>query len=810
MWLGVCLADEPGRNAGCGIKGEDKALGKVHEHMQRISAAAGTADSRNPAIRLELFSAIMHSYRALPIFFPVITAALGLTFEPAMPAWLVVVWWLVIVALHVEYHFHQHRYFDADVAPSEVKGWIRATATRYWLMNIAWLGLFPLFWNAGGDIQNFAILMIFVVHVVMASQTAFHIAPITISVTLPIMAGVIGMCISTFETAYLALGIACTPTYLYLLRLAQQQRKAAEETLDLRLRNADLIRDLGHARDVSEAARRQAEEANDQLKRREHYFRALVENAFDVVLVTDENAIIQYASPAASKLGLEPDALIGMNSLDFLTGEQRNEVLGIAVSSEGGATTSTYELLVPDYKGNPLWIEATLTNLLGDENVRGYVINLRDISERKRAESEQRSQFQVLQALATGEPLTEVMTRLAIGAEETNPGARSAVFLLDGTKDLITCAAPSLPEDFGSWIGEFWNMEKEGFFGQAAMAGTRIVVTNLQDRQHGEFVASYMRKAGIQTLWFQPILSHNGNVIGSFALYFPAATEPGAWENDYLSGVAHLCSIAIERRRSEENLRRATESAELANRAKTKFLANMSHELRTPLNAIIGFSEIMRQQMFGPLGTERYIEYTNDIHDSGRHLLNVIDDILDISKIEAGRYAIEEDEIDFANVLRWSIEMMRARTIEKQQTVSLALPDEMPSLHADQRAMRQVMLNLLSNASKFTPDGGKIELSVAIDGQGDLRLTVADNGIGIPADKLHEVLEPFGQVDDTSARQHGGTGLGLPITKSLIEMHGGSFMLQSEFGHGTTATMTLPGWRLVWNDANAKAATPGA
>src|SRR5690606_27080080 len=118
------------------------------------------------------------------------------------------------------------------------------------------------------------------------------------------------------------------------------------------------------------------------------------------------------------------------------------------------------------------------------------------------------------------------------------------------------------------------------------------------------------------------ILSHNGSVIGSFALYFPIAVEPGAWENDYLSGVAHLCSIAIERRRSEENLRRATESAELANRAKTKFLANMSHELRTPLNAIIGFSEIMRQQMFGPLGTERYIEYTNDIHDSGRHLLN--------------------------------------------------------------------------------------------------------------------------------------------------------------------------------------------
>ena len=792
------------------IKSEDMALGTVHEHSNGSASTAGSADSRAPAIRLELFSAIMLSYRALPVFFPVVSAALALTFEPAAPAWVVIAWWLAIVAIHVEYYFYQHRYFGAAVTPDQANGWIMATTVRYWLMNILWLGLFPLFWNAGGDIQNFAILMVFVVHVVMATQTAFHVLPITISVSLPIMAGVIGVCISTFETAYLALGVACTPTYLYLLRLAQQQRKAAVETLDLRLRNADLIRDLGHTRDVSEAARRQAEEANDQLKRREHHFRALVENAFDVVLVTDENAVIQYASPAAAKLGLEPDALIGMNSLTFLTERQREEILGVASSSQDGATSSTYELVVPNYNGSTIWIEATLTNLLGDENVRGYVINLRDITERKRAETEQRSQFQVLQALATGEPLSEVMSRLALGAEETNPGARAAVFLLDGTKDLVTCAAPSLPEDFESWIGDFWTQQKDGFFGQAAMSGTRIVVTNLQEREHGEFVASYMRRAGIQSLWFQPIVSHNGSVIGSFALYFPTAVEPGTWENEYLTGVAHLSSIAIERRRSEENLRRATEAAELANRAKTKFLANMSHELRTPLNAIIGFSEIMRQQMFGPLGAERYVEYTNDIHDSGRHLLNVIDDILDISKIEAGRYAIEEDEIDFADVLRWSIEMMRARTSEKNQTVTLALPDEMPALKADQRAMRQVMLNLLSNAAKFTPESGRIELTVAISAQGDLELTVNDNGIGIPADKLKEVLEPFGQVDDTSARQHGGTGLGLPITKSLIEMHGGDFVLHSELGRGTTATMMLPGWRLVWGEGTKKAVTHGA
>ena len=134
----------------------------------------------------------------------------------------------------------------------------------------------------------------------------------------------------------------------------------------------------------------------------------------------------------------------------------------------------------------------------------------------------------------------------------------------------------------------------------------------------------------------------------------------------------------------------------------------------------------------------------------------------------------------------------------------------MPALKADQRAMRQVMLNLLSNAAKFTPQSGRIDLTLTISAQGDVELTVSDNGIGIPADKLQEVLEPFGQVDDTNARQHGGTGLGLPITKSLIEMHGGNFTLHSELGHGTTAAITLPGWRLVWNEGANSAATHGA
>ena len=221
----------------------------------------------------------------------------------------------------------------------------------------------------------------------------------------------------------------------------------------------------------------------------------------------------------------------------------------------------------------------------------------------------------------------------------------------------------------------------------------------------------------------------------------------------------------------------------------------MSHELRTPLNAIIGFSEMIREEMFGPVGAPEYADYIGDIHSSGRHLLELINDILDISKIEAGQFELDEVWSDLKVLAKWSAELVRPRTQENGVTLAVEIADNIPQAYVDERAVKQIMLNLLSNATKFTPDGGEVTLSARLADNGDLLLCVCDTGIGIEPHLIDKVMEPFGQAEGPMARSHGGTGLGLPITKSLAELHGGELKLESRPGVGTTVTVRMPAWR---------------
>jgi signal transduction histidine kinase len=241
---------------------------------------------------------------------------------------------------------------------------------------------------------------------------------------------------------------------------------------------------------------------------------------------------------------------------------------------------------------------------------------------------------------------------------------------------------------------------------------------------------------------------------------------------------------------------RSKEAAEFANRTKTEFLAHMSHELRTPLNAIIGFAEVIKNQMFGPDGLPRYIDYAADIHKSGQHLLDLINDILDLSKLEAGKLELHETEVAVTDIITHCCTLVGNGAREGQVRLVQEI-GKTPSLRADERALKQVLLNLLSNAIKFTPKGGAVTVRAQVQADGSLKIEVADTGIGIKADDIRIALSPFGQIDSKIARQHKGTGLGLPICKSLIELHGGAFALQSIPEKGTTAIVIFPVERLV-------------
>ena len=254
-------------------------------------------------------------------------------------------------------------------------------------------------------------------------------------------------------------------------------------------------------------------------------------------------------------------------------------------------------------------------------------------------------------------------------------------------------------------------------------------------------------------------------------------------------------------------LRDAKNAAEAGNRAKSEFVANMSHELRTPLNAILGFSEIIKDRLFGPDATERYFDYTGDIHASAKHLLAIIDDILDLSKIEAGRNLLEESVVSVTEITQAARLLLRDRFEKAGLTLLVEVPEPAPQLCVDPRKFKQALLNLLTNALKFTPRGGMVTLAASFDAEGRFGLLVRDTGIGIAADNIDLVLSPFGQVASVLSRDHQGTGLGLPLARSLIELHGGQLSLASELGVGTAMTLWLPAARVVPSAAPADSRT---
>lgn len=290
------------------------------------------------------------------------------------------------------------------------------------------------------------------------------------------------------------------------------------------------------------------------------------------------------------------------------------------------------------------------------------------------------------------------------------------------------------------------------------------------------------RRTDGQMAWFrtvaQPYRRPNGEIV---------------WEG--------LVVDIMDLKQTEAQLRRAKDLAERTNHAKSELLANASHELRTPLNAILGFSEILESELWGPLGNQRYRDYARDINASGQHLLSLVDDLLDLSKIESDKSELDETLVDVTRLIGSSLRATKQIADERHLTLRMEAADEQVLLRADERAIKKILSNIVSNAVKFTPEGGIVTVSAALESDQSLAVSVSDTGVGIAKSELERILTPFGRGDSQLARVHKGTGLGLPVVAALIQLHGGALQISSEEGAGTTVALRFPAERVVLREA---------
>ncbi|TNE35744.1 MAG: HAMP domain-containing histidine kinase [Alphaproteobacteria bacterium] len=307
----------------------------------------------------------------------------------------------------------------------------------------------------------------------------------------------------------------------------------------------------------------------------------------------------------------------------------------------------------------------------------------------------------------------------------------------------------------------------------------------------------------LSALWLNPIppLILIGNDfflltaagMGIFAAYFQELAQ----RRDFMN----MRMLEEERQKSDM----LAEKAQAANHSKSEFLAIMSHELRTPLNAIIGFSEILEKEMFGPLGKAQYKEYSKDINVSGQHLLSIINDILDLSKAEAGKLVLQEEKLSIVDIVNSTLRIIRDHAAERGVRLAFDVPGRDFILEGDPRLLSQVFLNLLSNAVKFTHKGGFVRIGFEEMATGNLSVLITDTGIGIDPENIEKVFAPFVQIESSMSRSYEGTGLGLPLSKNILELHDGTIMLKSKLGEGTTAIVEFPARRIVGPEAGSAA-----
>jgi two-component system, cell cycle sensor histidine kinase PleC len=361
-----------------------------------------------------------------------------------------------------------------------------------------------------------------------------------------------------------------------------------------------------------------------------------------------------------------------------------------------------------------------------------------------------------------------------------------------GVSLLVSAAWGSAP-----WL--LWDEVNNGnhvFIALMCLAIVARIIVN-RSNQMAFFLASFLPMASLLFVRFMTSFQPTDLILAALIpmygiqVFLDSNHISDRWDEEALMRFSHEdMSRELEEAR-DEALRKRTE-AETANASKTAFLANMSHELRTPLNAILGFSEIIARECLGPIGSPRYKEYAGDIHTSGSHLLSLINDLLDVAKIEAGRMEIEPQMIETARALDGAVKFVGPKARERNQSLTITVDDAAAVLFADERALKQIVINLVTNSVKFTRDGGRIDVAARRNADGDFELTVTDNGAGVPKEKLDRIFKPFSRVDNRYDSENAGTGLGLSLVRGLAELHGGRAWMESELGKGSCVHVMFP------------------
>ncbi len=515
-------------------------------------------------------------------------------------------------------------------------------------------------------------------------------------------------------------------------------------------------------------------------------FQQLTEASLEGICICRDGIVLDANSNVGKLVGRDRAALIGHSFDAFVTPGSLGEFR--RCSEAAAKSTERIELVAAD--GRTRLVEL-LTRRIDYDGEPAQVFVLRDVTERAREEIIREVEDRVLRGLIEDLPLAALLELLCRAVEQTMHGAICSVMLVtEDRKHLRVVAAPNFTPAFRTAFDDVEIGPDVGSCGAAVHRGTPVVTLDIStDPLWSEF-QDIAQQAGVRACWSTPLFSRMGQVIGTFAIYHRSVYKPTTLDHELVGRLASLVAVAIQRGMLLEALVAEKERAEDASRAKSEFLANMSHELRTPLNAILGFSEMIAHRMLGENAVAKAADYARDINRSGQHLLSLINDLLDVTKIEAKSLTIARERCALAAVVAEQVELVR-RAISDAPPLVATVPPECPDLHAGPRALAQILLNVIGNAAKFTPSTGRVSVWVDDTAPG-LRIFIADTGPGIPSEALKELATPFRQVSQVYSRGHGGTGLGLYISRALMEAHGGSLIIESAVGKGTQVTLAFP------------------